>query len=238
MSERRRNHVLDDRWKRTWRWALFASIGVHVLLLLLLWVTPPLPVIPVSAAGPRAGDPSAAAGGGDQLIAFQTVSDLPETEPVEEVVEPEPVPVPDPTVAPVEPPREARPTAPSSGQTAQPNPGEGRGEAKGPGTETGTGAGDGGTGEEGLYKLTAPSPRGLILPPSDRPGSVRGKSVTVYVFVTERGRVVSDSTRLAPSSGDSRFDRRLKEQASEWQFRPGMRGAQPIPAWFQYTIIL
>jgi hypothetical protein len=49
---------------------------------------------------------------------------------------------------------------------------------------------------------------------------------------------VSDSTRLDRSSGDSKFDKRIKEQAAEWQFKPGMRAGVAIATWFQYTLTL
>ena len=191
-QEIRRNEELEERWRRAWRWALLASLVFHVLLVLLFWSVPDLPDVPVSAAGPRSGDPSAAAGGGSQMISFRIQLPPPTPEPIPKP--PEPVPVPDP-VTPVEPPQETTPTPVASDGQRQAT-GEAPGAAKGPGTATGTGRGDGGTGDEGLYRVTAPSPRGLILPPSDRPGKVRGKEVVVYVFVTDRGRVVSDSTRL------------------------------------------
>jgi hypothetical protein len=116
--------------------------------------------------------------------------------------------------------------------------GEGTGSKTGPGIAGGTGQGDGGDAESGRYRLTPPTPRGLILPPSDRPGKVRGREVVVYVFVTDRGRVLSDSTRLAPSSGDSKFDDRLRRQAAEWVFNPARKAGQPIAEWFRYTIVL
>jgi outer membrane biosynthesis protein TonB len=148
---------------------------------------------------------------------------------------PIPVPVPDVVQQPVEQREAAQPARPIGESTAA---GEGRGPATGPGTATGTGSGSGGTGEEGTSRVTAPSPRGLILPPSDRPASVRGKTVNVYVFVTPRGTVMPDSTRLVPGSGDARFDTRLRRQASEWVFNPARRDGQPVAEWFQYTIIL
>jgi hypothetical protein len=114
----------------------------------------------------------------------------------------------------------------------------GRGAAAGPGADTGSGQGVGGAGEGGLFRVVPPTPRGLILPPSDRPGKVRGKSVDVWVFVTATGRVVADSTRLAPSSGDRKFDDKLRDQAAEWVFSPGLREGQPVAEWFKYTIIL
>jgi len=50
--------------------------------------------------------------------------------------------------------------------------------------------------------------------------------------------VVADSTRLAPSSGDSKFDERLRRQAAEWVFNPAKKGGQPVAEWFRYTIVL
>lgn len=226
----------DHKWKRAWRGAMIASLILHVIVVLLFRQARPLPFVPQAAAGERTGDPNAAAGGGMQTIAFEIAVPKPEPTPEEEVVPPEPEPTPEPVP---EPPPEEKPASQPAQSTGQQNaPGEGRGRDQGPGTETGTGTGDGGTSEEGLYRLTAPSPRGLILPPTDRPSKMRGKTVTVYVFVNERGRVVSDSTRLAPPTGDNRFDNRLKQQAAEWVFRPGTRGGTPIATWFPYTITL
>jgi TonB family protein len=229
----RRWEALMGRWDRTMRRSLLLSVVLHLLLLLLFRQNVPLPDVPSSAAGDQADDARAAAGGGMEVIAYTIV----QPPPVEEVVVP--VPVPTPTERPVPPPVEQPPApAPSvtPGETSAPN--AGRGPETGPGTDTGTGQGSGGTGDEGDSAVSAPSPRGLILPPSDRPARVRGNTVTVYVFVTERGSVVSDSTRVAPSSGDSRFDTRLRRQAAEWVFNPARRNGQPIAEWFRYEIVL
>lgn len=218
------------RWDRVFRWSLLASVLFHVLLVLLFRQEQLVPHIPTSAAGEQAGDPQAAAGGGMQVIAYRLEVPTPEQEA-------EPVPVPDPEPEPVETEPQDEPARDQSrplGQDA--GAGEGRGAATGPGTDTGTGRGDGGTSDEGTSRVTGPSPRGMILPPTDRPGSVRGKTVTVYVFVAASGAVVADSTRIAPSTGDSRFDRRLRDDASQWKFRPGMRDGQPIAAWFPYVL--
>jgi TonB family protein len=227
----RRTEAQLRRWDRIFRWSLLASLLLHILIVLLFRQEVLLPETPTSAAGERAGDPEAAAGGGMEVIAYRLESQTPETEPT--VPEPEPVPTePQPEVEPQEEP--AREPSQPLGQQA--GAGEGRGTDTGPGTETGTGRGDGGTSDEGLNRVTAPTPRGMILPPSDRPGKVKGMTVTVYVFVAASGAVVSDSTRIAPSTGDSRFDRRLRDDAAQWKFRPGMRGGQPIASWFPYTI--
>jgi outer membrane biosynthesis protein TonB len=237
-----RSSELNRRWSRIWRWSLVASVGFHLLMLILFRTEIFLPVIETSAAGPDAGDTRAAAGGGMEAIAMQIQQPPPAPQPEPVVVPPVPTPtptitpIPDPpvdTVRPVTPPSQT--TGTGTGQTQQ-QAGGGTGSAAGPGTATGTGRGGGGDSETGAGRIIAPSPRGLILPPSDRPRSVRGKSITVYVFVNERGTVVSDSTRLDPSSGDGGFDRRLKQQASEWRFRAGSRGGSPIATWVQYVL--
>lgn len=227
-----KSEELRRRWDRVFSTSLVVSLVLHIVLLLMFRETQPLPETPLAAAGPSAGDPEAAAGGGMEMIELRI--ETPPPAPEEEVTPPEPVPVPDAPQPQVEPQEERRTPSRDQGRTA--TGGEGRGEETGPGRETGTGSGDAGTGDEGLNRETAPSPRGLILPPSDRPRSVQGKTVTVYVFVNERGTVVSDSTRLSPSTGDRKFDSRLKQQAAEWKFRPGTRGGEPIAAWFPYTI--
>ncbi|MGH7483482.1 MAG: hypothetical protein ACRELV_15120, partial [Longimicrobiales bacterium] len=109
---------------------------------------------------------------------------------------------------------------------------------EGPGTEEGMGQGDAGTEEEGRLRVQPPTPRGLILPPSDRPGSVRGKEVAVWVFVTARGFVAPDSTRVIPSTGDSGFDEKLRELATEWVFNPAMKAGSPVAEWFRYILVL
>jgi periplasmic protein TonB len=230
----RRWDELRRKWDRTMRWALVASLLLHVLVVLVFSRAPVIPDVPMSSAGPDAADDRAAAGGGMEVIAYTIIQ--PPPAPVEAFI---PIPVPVPTVQPqpevIRPPTPQAP-APTPGQTA--SAGEGRGQDTGPGTERGTGQGSGGTGEEGDSRTIAPSPRGLILPPSDRPARVRGNTVTVYVFVTERGRVVPDSTRLDPSSGDRGYDNRLRRQAADWVFNPARRGGQAVAEWFQYVIVL
>lgn len=226
----RRTEVELRRWDRVFRWSLLVSLLLHALIVLFFRDERVVPVIVTAAAGERAGDPAAAAGGGMEVISYRL--EQPQTEPEPEVPEPVPVQEPEPEPEPQQEP--AQEQSQPLGQQA--GAGEGRGTDTGPGTETGTGRGDGGTSDEGLNRVVAPSPRGMILPPSDRPGRVKGMTVTVYVFVAASGAVVSDSTRIAPSTGDSRFDRRLRDDAAQWKFRPGMRGGQPIASWFPYTI--
>lgn len=222
------------QWDRTYRVGFVVSVILHILVIFLFRTEITIPPLDYAAAGEEAGDFNAAAGGGMEMIAYQVVQPPPAPE---EVVEPVPVePEPEPDVPPPEDPPEEPVREPSqtTGQTSA--AGQGQGQDDGPGTDRGTGQGDAGTAEAGTGQVTAPTPRGLILPPSDRPGSVRGRTVTVYVFVNPVGTVVRDSTRLNPTSGDSRFDNRLKQQAAEWRFRPATLDGQPVAAWFPYTI--
>jgi outer membrane biosynthesis protein TonB len=230
----RRWDELRRRWDRSLRAALLVSVILHVLLVLLFRQSLVIPNVPQSAAGPDNQDDRAAAGGGVEIVALRMIQ--PPPAPEEAII---PIPVPVPTEIPQ--PQPERPPSPPASPTPigeAPSAGEGRGQAQGPGTETGTGAGSGGTGEEGTSRVTAPTPRGLILPPSDRPARVRGNTVTVYVFVSDRGTVMSDSTRIAPSSGDRGFDNLLRRQAADWVFNPARRDGRPVAEWFQYVIVL
>ncbi len=203
---------------RIWRYALGTSILVH-LLVLFLGGGRPIPLSPYAAAGPKAGDNRAAAGG---VQAMNVVT--PPSRPIERPVRPRPVDI---ATDPIE----------VSFEEAFSEPafvGERPGAANA-GTETGEGAGDGGTADEGLNVLVPPLPRGFILPP-DAPRSLRGKSTDVWVFVTEHGEVVADSTRLDPPTRDRRYNSRLIREAAEWRFRPGTKGGLPIAAWAKYKI--
>jgi hypothetical protein len=228
----------NRRYRRIWRWAILASLLFHLIVLLLFREARPIPPSPFAAAGPRAGDERAAAGGGMQVVALEVVPVQPQPVPKQVIPVPIPVPEPKPEVKPEEPPKPVV-TAVVTTIEGTGKVGEAKGTETGAGIEGGTGKGDGGTSEEGLFRVVPPSPRGLILPPSDRPGKVRGKEVDVWVFVTVRGEVVSDSTRLDPgTTGDRKFDERLKKQAAEWVFDPAKRGGKAVAEWFRYTIIL
>lgn len=226
----RRADQLRARYRVYFRRGLVASVLVH-LLLFLIFLGERTPPSPFAAAGPRTGDDRAAAGGGMHAIALQVP---PEPQAIPRP--PEPVLAPDAllVVDEIPEPEAERVTFSEFEGVA----GRDKGPQEGPGLEGGTGTGDGGTAMEGRFRVIPPSPRGMILPPSDRPGSVRGKDIAVWVFVTETGRVVADSTRLQPGSGDSRFDARLKQQAAEWVFEPAKRGGRPVAEWFQYIISL
>lgn len=233
--------IASERADRKWRgpvfFGLLTAVVIH-LVVLLMFRTIAIPESPFSAAGPPRGDYRAAAGGGSGLTMVEVVPATREEEvaPTEaivpEIVVPEPAP---PEVTVDEPAPAVTPSLPGRG-----DPGEGgeEGRETGPGRDTGTGEGGGGTEAEGESGIVAPTPRAMFLPPADRPRSVRGREVTVWVFVDPAGRVVSDSTRLDPPTPDSRYNSRLRQSAAQWRFDPARRAGVAVAAWYPYQIIL
>ncbi len=106
----------------------------------------------------------------------------------------------------------------------------------GPGLLEGDGLGDAGNAAEGLFRLVPPSPRGMIIPPSNR--SLRGQEIQIWVFVNEFGRVVADSTRLQPPTSDSDYNDRLVRVAAEWIFEPARKGGQAVSSWFPVMVAI
>jgi hypothetical protein len=212
-SDRRR------RDRTVWRTALLVSVLFHLLLVVAWRGRPVIPQSPFAAAGPRAGDDRAAAGSmhAMNLSAPQPLPITPPPVPIEVAIQVKPI--------------EFSPLAEMNPATVI---GDAPGSGAGPGTATGTGKGDGGTADSGLYRLQPPTPRGMIIPPSDK--SLKGTKVQVWVFVDDRGKVVPDSTRLNPPTKDKGFNQRLINEASEWVFRPAMKDGKPVASWFPYTI--
>jgi hypothetical protein len=229
----------DRAWGRVLRIGLLIAVLIHVAILLSSR-TSGVMLSPFAAAGPDAGDYRAAAGGGGgmEAVEFRVQRSQPEAVtpiPVPAVEAPvvvEPEPVREPVVEP------GPPVALSMPGLGEVSDGGDRGTSTGPGSATGTGQGGGGTEEEGSSAILAPVPRGMILPPADRPRGVRGREVTVWVFVTDQGRVVADSTRLEPPTSDSGYNRRLKRSAAEWSFDPARKSGRAVAAWYPYQIIL
>jgi hypothetical protein len=205
--------------RRIWRSGLLISVLIH-LFLFFGWKGNVIPVSPFAAAGPRAGD-NRAAKGSLQALNIRTPPPVP-------IVRP---PIPIPTDIAIEPLEfdDMSETDPASALGEEPGMDE-----EGPGLEDGTGEGDGGTADEGFYRLQPPTPRGMIIPPYDR--GLRGTEVQVWVFVTETGLVVADSTRLEPPTRDRDFNRRLISQAAEWRFRPAIQEGKAVSSWFPYRI--
>lgn len=225
------NHDLDHRYRRALRVGLLVALLVHAAAFLSFRGTH-LPRSPFAAAGPRAGDDRAAAGGGMQALQLRP--------PRTTAIPRPPVPLVPTEVSvqvPEEEPQLEAPRLDLSLKDLEGQIGHDKGPAIGQGLPDGTGKGDGGTAREGRLNVVPPRVRGLIWPP-DPPDGVRGKKVTVWVFVTAEGRVLADSTRLQPPTGDRGYDRKLRDQASRWVFDPALKNGKPIAEWFPYTITM
>ncbi|MDZ7780935.1 MAG: hypothetical protein U5R14_13520 [Gemmatimonadota bacterium] len=208
------------RDRAVWRAGLVVSLLLHVLVFL-AWRGDALPGASSAAAGPDRGDPRVAAG----AVRTVNIRAAPRT-PV--------VPPPEPVAVEVAVERVEFDEAPDV------DPAELLGERPGldeaPGVEDGAGSGDRGSAESGTSELQPPSPKGMIIPPTN--SDLDGTEVQVWVFVDSTGRVVPDSTRLEPPTEDRSFNRRLIEEASAWVFRPATRRGTPVAAWFPYRIIM
>jgi hypothetical protein len=232
MTPSDRNRDSDRQQRRAFKLGLVASLIGHAALFV-IFAGQSLPPSPFAAAGERQRDMRAARGGGLEAVELRT------PERVAIPPAPVPVPVPEPMEEPPEPEpevavEEVPAIALAEGLSApgQPGPDVDRG------LPDGVGSGDGGTEAEGRFRVVPPRPRGLTLPPGDRPNDARGKEVEVWVFVSAAGQVVADSTRLHPSTGDRRYDRRIREHAAAWVFEAARRDGRAVAEWFRYTIIM
>jgi len=211
------------RERRVWRTGLLLSLLIHVILFLIFQTVQERPT-PYAAAGPPSGDPNAAPGGGG----MRAVTLRP---PVEIQVPPRPE---TPTVEPVEiQPVEEPELAFNEIQLRDPGESMREGPESGEGLPGGEGGGDAGNAMTGLRRLIPPTPRGVIMAPLDRPASVRGREVGVWVFVNTMGAV--DSVRLDPGTPDSDYNRELIREARDWVFEPAVRAGRAVAHWFYYS---
>jgi hypothetical protein len=209
---------------RTWRIGLLVSLLLHVCLFIFFYKAPER-LTPYAAAGPAAGDPLAAPGGGGmRSVVLQPPVEIQiPPRPESPIIEPVPIEVP------------LEESVLALNQIDLPDPGEGtrEGPESGEGLPGGEGGGDAGNAMSGLRRLIPPVPRGVIMAPLSRPASVRGREVTVWVFISQAGAV--DSVRLDPPTPDGRYNSELMREAREWVFEPAMRAGRAVATWFSYT---
>lgn len=211
-SERIGQRVRRER--EVWRLGLLLSVLLHLIVLLL---SNTVVELGRSAAGPARGS-ALAAPGEDAMV---SVVLPPRTEiwipprPEVPLIEPVDVEVPLPEMA--ENWVELRPPQ----------------ERVDPGVRGGEGRGDAGNSAEGQNRLVAPTPRGIIMAPLDRPRSVRGHEVTVHVLVNAAG--VVESVYLDPPTPDGRYNEALIREARDWIFAPAMQQGRPVAMWTSYT---
>jgi protein TonB len=161
-----------------------------------------------------------------------------------QLVMPEAAPIPLPEVKPLD---IAPPTVSAAQLLASlgPGAGPGKGAGAGPGAGSGSGGGTGSGRGPGMGpdsggaggSLYPAQPRQMILPPMDRPASVRGTKVTVRFEISERGDVmrVSYSPELRDRSYASQFTDRMKH----YTFKPATTlDGRPVASIYQITITL
>jgi periplasmic protein TonB len=238
--------------ERDTRWAAAVSVLLHVVLVAVM-IVPLLIVHNAEDATRGAGGAGAAGGGGggsrgggspyvrEDLRYVHVAPPAPPVSPPKPaaVVPPVPVPMPPPkhvVTPPVTPPARLAPTAaapesahqnlalgPGAGAGAGTSGGAGAGPGAGGGTGTGVGTGRGsgvgpasGGGEGTIFP---PSPEFMLLPELPIPGGLRGKTFVVHFEIDEQGRV----TRIDVATGDSRYDRRLRDRFLQYRWRPAHR---------------
>ena len=209
---------------KTWRIGLLVSLLLH-LCLFIIFVSEPERLTPSAAAGPASGDPRAAPGGGGMRAMVLKP-------PVEYEIPPRPE---SPVIEPIPIERQLEEPVLAFSEIEVPEPGEGseEGPETGEGLPGGEGGGDAGNAMSGLRRLIPPVPRGVIMAPLSRPASVRGRDVTVWVFINQAGAV--DSVRLDPPTPDGNYNSDLIREARQWVFEPAMRAGRAVATWFSYT---
>lgn len=221
LTPSRRNSV---RQRKAW-WIGFAvSAAVHALLLF-AWRSP-APQGPGSlAAGPRAGDFHAAAGGSEM-----TALDIRMPQPIDVPEPPAARPRPeDPQVAAPEPEQHLL-TASLSGPTGS---AMSRGSA-GSGIPRADGAGDGGSDQTGRDRNAPPTPRS-ITPRWDPPDELKGRRVTFRVRVDERGEPTGE-IEVRPRIDETEFVRRVRDDLLTMDYLPGRRDGRPVADWAELTL--
>lgn len=211
------------------RRALAVGMGLSVLLHAAVIFGFRADVDPLSttvAAGQRAGDPVAAAGGGvlqAMNIALPSQIEIP----------PPPEVMPDldePELEVTEPPEDRlNPSRDLASATSFP------GNSRQVGVARSVGRGDAGADTEGLYRVTAPEPRSII-PEWDPPREVKGMQVMVRVLVDERGAPLGD-VELRPPTPNRGFNNRLREKVLSMDYKPARRQGRAISGWAEMTFI-
>jgi len=122
---------------------------------------------------------------------------------------------------------------PGKGTGAGPGAGSGSGGGTGSGRGPGTGPDSGGAGGDHY----PPTPKQIILPPMDRPASVRGDTISVLFEISERGVVMRVS--YSPPLRDRSYASEFTDKMKRYTFNPATtRDGHPIAAVYRIKIVL
>jgi len=122
---------------------------------------------------------------------------------------------------------------PGKGAGAGPGAGTGSGGGTGSGRGPGTGPDSGGAGGS----LNPPTPKQLLLPPMDKPASVRGSTITVRFEISERGDVMRVS--YSPELHDRSYASEFTDKMKHYTFNPATTlDGHPVAAIYQIKFVL
>jgi hypothetical protein len=226
---------------------VFLSAALHAALALaIVWSGTRLMVADRMPGAGRGRGGGGGGGGNRTLLLFVPPSQeaAPALPPPPPLVMPkaQPIPLP-PMQAPVLPPPSLSPEqllamlgpgqGPGKGSGLGPGGGSGTGGGTGSGTGPGVGPDSGGGGGRGY----PPQPQGLLMPPPDRPASVRGTMVTARFEISARGDVMRVS--LDPMPRDRKFAAAFLERLRRYTFTPAYSlDGRPVAAAFEIRITL
>jgi periplasmic protein TonB len=126
--------------------------------------------------------------------------------------------------------RLAQATGVGAGTGGGPGSGTGSGGGSGSGVGTGVGPDSGAGGGHGTYFM--PQPQSVILPPPDRPASVRGITVTARFEISATGEVLR--VTLEPTLPDRRFRDAFLERLRRYAFTPASApDGHPVPSVYE-----
>jgi hypothetical protein len=130
-----------------------------------------------------------------------------------------------------------RATAPGSGGGQGSGAGPGTGPGTGGGSGGGAGGGSGGDSGGAGGNVFAPQLQGMILPPPDRPSSVRGVTFRVRIEVSARGEVLDVS--IDPAIRDRHYGDEFLDRLRHYRFTPAYtRDGRAAPGVFEIRITL
>lgn len=221
------------------------SAGVHLAVLLaLLWAGSRL-VVADRAPGPGHGLGGGGGGGGNPRILLYAPPDAPAPAPLPQqvsvpVVPTMPVPavrLPEARVEPIAPPVMAAALGPGSGAGSGAGKGPGAGTGSGGGSGSGVGPGIGSDSGGGGGRIYPPQPQTIVIPPADRPRSVRGTTVTAVFEISARGDVTHVS--LDPMPRDRKFANAFLAKLRGYAFTPAYTlDGRPIAAIYRISFVL
>lgn len=107
----------------------------------------------------------------------------------------------------------------------------GAGQLGGLGDTAGPGTGD------ARGRLLLPQPRELVLPPQDAPPSIRGRELSVRLWIDAQGRVTR--VEVDPPIADEGYRRRFLARMAALSFYPARdRGGRPVEAQIVLTVVI